>query len=137
MARVGLLDVHRDERRFATTWPGRGLDEQSQLRGTSGRRGAHVARESTDCRRLGHCGRRRRPALVLTGARQLMASTPFRPFTSRYVVLPSENIDTDQIIPARYLTTTESTGLGPHAFHDWRYSKDGTPNPAFPLNAPS
>ena len=66
-----------------------------------------------------------------------MASTPFRPFTSRYVVLPSENIDTDQIIPARYLTTTESTGLGPHAFHDWRYLKNGTPNPDFPLNAPS
>ena len=66
-----------------------------------------------------------------------MASTPFRPFTSRYVVLPSENIDTDQIIPARYLTTTESTGLGPHAFHDWRYLPDGTPNPDFPLNAPT
>jgi 3-isopropylmalate/(R)-2-methylmalate dehydratase small subunit len=66
-----------------------------------------------------------------------MASSPFRPFTSRYVVLPSENIDTDQIIPARYLTTTESTGLGPHAFHDWRYLPNGAPNPSFPLNAPS
>jgi 3-isopropylmalate/(R)-2-methylmalate dehydratase small subunit len=66
-----------------------------------------------------------------------MASSPFRPFTSRYVVLPSENIDTDQIIPARYLTTTESTGLGPRAFYDWRYLPEGTPNPAFPLNAPT
>jgi 3-isopropylmalate/(R)-2-methylmalate dehydratase small subunit len=66
-----------------------------------------------------------------------MAASPFRPFTSRYVVLPSENIDTDQIIPARYLTTTESTGLGPHAFHDWRYLPDGTPNPTFPLNRPA
>ena len=66
-----------------------------------------------------------------------MASTPFRPFTSRYVVLPSENIDTDQIIPARYLTTTERTGLGPRAFYDWRYLPDGTLNPDFPLNAPT
>lgn len=65
-----------------------------------------------------------------------MSATPFRAFTSRYVVLPGENIDTDQIIPARYLTTTESTGLGRHAFHDWRYLDDGAPNPAFPLNAP-
>jgi 3-isopropylmalate/(R)-2-methylmalate dehydratase small subunit len=62
---------------------------------------------------------------------------PFRPFTSRYVVLPSENVDTDQIIPARFLTTTGSTGLGPHAFHDWRYLPDGAPNPSFPLNAPA
>jgi 3-isopropylmalate/(R)-2-methylmalate dehydratase small subunit len=66
-----------------------------------------------------------------------MPASPFRAFTSRYVVLPAENIDTEQIIPARFLTTTESTGLGPHAFHDWRYLDDGAPNPTFPLNAPS
>jgi 3-isopropylmalate/(R)-2-methylmalate dehydratase small subunit len=66
-----------------------------------------------------------------------MAATPFRPFTSRYLVLAGENIDTDQIIPARYLTTTESTGLGRHAFHDWRYLADGAPNPSFALNAPA
>jgi len=66
-----------------------------------------------------------------------MPKTPFRPFTSRYVVLPGENIDTDQIIPARFLTTTESTGLGRHAFHDWRYLSDGAPDPSFPLNAPA
>ena len=64
-----------------------------------------------------------------------MTATPFRPFTSRYAVLPGENIDTDQIIPARFLTTTESTGLGKHAFHDWRYLPDGSPNSTFPLNA--
>jgi 3-isopropylmalate/(R)-2-methylmalate dehydratase small subunit len=62
---------------------------------------------------------------------------PFRPFASHYVVLPGENIDTDQIIPARFLTTTESTGLGRHAFHDWRYLPDGAPDPSFPLNAPA
>jgi 3-isopropylmalate/(R)-2-methylmalate dehydratase small subunit len=55
-------------------------------------------------------------------------------FTAPYVVLPRENIDTDQIIPARFLTTTSRTGLGPHAFQDWRYLADGAPDPEFPLN---
>src|SRR5260221_812967 len=55
-------------------------------------------------------------------------------FTSSYVVMPRENVDTDQIIPARFLTTTDRTGLGPHAFHDWRYRADGSPNPDFILN---
>ena len=63
-----------------------------------------------------------------------MPTTPFTPFASSYVVLPAENVDTDQIIPARFLTTTERTGLGPHAFHDWRYRPDGSPEPSFPLN---
>ena len=58
-------------------------------------------------------------------------------FASRYVKLPRENVDTDQIIPARFLTTTTREGLGPHAFHDWRYLPDGTPDPDFPLNSPS
>jgi 3-isopropylmalate/(R)-2-methylmalate dehydratase small subunit len=54
-------------------------------------------------------------------------------FTSRYVSLPRENIDTDQIIPARFLTTTSREGLGPHAFQDWRYHPDGTPDATFPI----
>jgi 3-isopropylmalate/(R)-2-methylmalate dehydratase small subunit len=57
-------------------------------------------------------------------------------FSSTYVVLPTENVDTDQIIPARFLTTTDRTGLGPSAFHDWRYLADGSPNPDFVLNKP-
>ena len=56
-------------------------------------------------------------------------------FESACVVLPRENVDTDQIIPARFLTTTEREGLGPSAFADWRYGPDGAPDPAFPLNA--
>ncbi|HEU4628831.1 MAG TPA: 3-isopropylmalate dehydratase small subunit, partial [Gemmatimonadaceae bacterium] len=45
-------------------------------------------------------------------------------------------VDTDQIIPARFLTTTERDGLGRHAFNDWRHRPDGTPDPDFVLNRP-
>ena len=57
-------------------------------------------------------------------------------FSATYVVLPTENVDTDQIIPARFLTTTDREGLGPNAFNDWRYLPDGSPNPDFVLNKP-
>ena len=55
---------------------------------------------------------------------------------SRTAVLVDENIDTDRIIPARFLTTTTRDGLGKLCFHDWRYQADGSDNPAFPLNRP-
>jgi len=55
---------------------------------------------------------------------------------SRTAVLADENIDTDRIIPARFLTTTVRDGLGKLCFHDWRYQADGSDNPAFPLNQP-
>jgi 3-isopropylmalate/(R)-2-methylmalate dehydratase small subunit len=55
---------------------------------------------------------------------------------STTAVLPSSNIDTDQIIPARFLTTTTKEGLGRQLFADWRYRADGTPNPDFALNQP-
>ena len=55
---------------------------------------------------------------------------------SRTVVMPSVNIDTDQIIPARFLTTTTRAGLGKSLFSDWRYDASGAPKPDFPLNRP-
>ncbi len=61
---------------------------------------------------------------------------PFKPFTSRLVAVPVENIDTDQIIPARYLKTTNKQGLGDALFSDWRFDAAGQPRPDFPLNQP-
>jgi 3-isopropylmalate/(R)-2-methylmalate dehydratase small subunit len=55
---------------------------------------------------------------------------------SRTAVLPASNIDTDQIIPARFLTTTTRLGLGKQLFADWRYGPDGVPKPDFVLNRP-
>ena len=55
---------------------------------------------------------------------------------SRTVVMPSTNIDTDQIIPGRFLTTTTREGLGKQLFADWRYDAAGAPNPDFVLNKP-
>ena len=61
---------------------------------------------------------------------------PIRRFQSKTVVIASSNIDTDQIIPARFLTTTDKQGLGRQLFADWRYLPDGTPNLLFALNRP-
>jgi 3-isopropylmalate/(R)-2-methylmalate dehydratase small subunit len=61
---------------------------------------------------------------------------PIRHVHSRTLVLAHENIDTDRIIPARFLTTTARDGLGRHAFQDWRYRVDGSPDPDFMLNRP-
>jgi 3-isopropylmalate/(R)-2-methylmalate dehydratase small subunit len=61
---------------------------------------------------------------------------PIRTFESRTVVLPFTNIDTDQIIPARFLTTTTKEGLGQKAFADWRYDAAGAPKSDFVLNRP-
>jgi 3-isopropylmalate/(R)-2-methylmalate dehydratase small subunit len=59
---------------------------------------------------------------------------PFKVLTSQTMVLPQESIDTDQIIPARFLTTTTREGLGRAAFYDWRYDADGKPLPNVELN---
>jgi 3-isopropylmalate/(R)-2-methylmalate dehydratase small subunit len=62
---------------------------------------------------------------------------PLKHVRSRTVALPLSNVDTDQIIPARFLTTTTKEGLGRQLFADWRYLPDGTPNPEFVLNRPA
>ena len=59
---------------------------------------------------------------------------PFKRLTSRTIVLAQENIDTDQIIPARFLTTTTREGLGAKAFYDWRFDTNGEPIAAFAFN---
>jgi 3-isopropylmalate/(R)-2-methylmalate dehydratase small subunit len=61
---------------------------------------------------------------------------PIRRIVSRTVVLPQRDVDTDQIIPARYLKISQRTGLGEALFADWRYDKDGKPRAEFPLNEP-
>jgi len=61
---------------------------------------------------------------------------PFSTFSSALIPLPAENVDTDQIIPARFLKTTEKSGLADALFYDWRYDADGSPKPDFVINLP-
>ncbi len=62
---------------------------------------------------------------------------PLKLIESSTIALPTTDIDTDQIIPARFLTTTSREGLGDNLFHDWRYTNDGKQNPDFLLNQDS
>ena len=61
---------------------------------------------------------------------------PIKTFSARIVALPLENVDTDQIIPARYLKVTDKSGLAEGLFYAWRYNADGSPKPDFVLNRP-
>ena len=67
---------------------------------------------------------------------KIEAKAPFTTLTATYVVVPVENIDTDQIIPARFLKVTDKKGLGDSVFADWRRTADGKENVDFPLNRP-
>jgi len=58
-------------------------------------------------------------------------------FRSKFVSMPVDNVDTDQIIPARFLKTISKAGLGDQLFNDWRYEADGSPKADFILNQPS
>lgn len=64
-------------------------------------------------------------------------SQPWAPLSSHAVLVARDDIDTDQIIPARFLTTTTRSGLGTHLFADWRYDGDGNSRPEFELSSPS
>ena len=61
---------------------------------------------------------------------------PFTTLISTVVPLPIENVDTDQIIPARFLKATTREGFGKQVFYDWRYDQQGNPKPGFVLNSP-
>jgi len=62
---------------------------------------------------------------------------PFRVFTSRVIPLPAENVDTDQIVPARYLKVTDKNGLAEGLFRDWRFNEDGSlKDPPFVIDRP-
>jgi 3-isopropylmalate/(R)-2-methylmalate dehydratase small subunit len=62
---------------------------------------------------------------------------PYGPFTSRVIPLPAENVDTDQIVPARYLKVTDKEGLAEALFRDWRFNEDGSlKSPPFILDDP-
>ena len=62
---------------------------------------------------------------------------PYRLFTSAVIPLPAENVDTDQIVPARYLKVTDKDGLAEALFHDWRFAEDGTVRePPFVIDRP-
>jgi len=60
----------------------------------------------------------------------------FKKLTGRFVAMPVNDIDTDQIMPARFLKVTDKAGLGKNVFCDWRYNEDGSPKPDFILNKP-
>ncbi|TSA33288.1 MAG: 3-isopropylmalate dehydratase small subunit [Porphyromonadaceae bacterium] len=63
-----------------------------------------------------------------------MSFEPLNTIISKVVLLQADNIDTDRIIPARFLKSVDSSGFGKNLFHDWRYRPDGTPDPDFVLN---
>ena len=66
-----------------------------------------------------------------------ISRAPITRFEGPAVALPRDNVDTDQIIPARFLKTTTRTGLGANLFSDWRFDASGAPRPEFILNSPA
>jgi 3-isopropylmalate dehydratase small subunit len=136
MARTGLLDVHRDERRPCHRGAAVGQHLQPQLRRSPGTGRAHRAGEPCHGGGLRRGRPHRRSARLraaFAGGRVMDAFSRYR---STLAVLPAENIDTDQIIPARFLTTTERSGLGRHCFADWRFDAEGAERADFALHRP-
>ena len=123
MARARLLHVHRHERRPAFARPVQRFHQQPQFRRPAGQGRAHVPGQPADRRRQRHHRRGYR--------REDTAMKPFTNFESRMVPLPMNNVDTDQIIPARFLKTTSKQGLDRQLFNDWRYDAAGQSQPGF------
>src|SRR5262249_5682520 len=121
LPRSRMLDVPGDERRSVGTWRIQCLDKQSQFRGAARQGRPYVPGESID--RSGIRRDRRRH-------RCKESAVKFESFESKIVVLPIDNIDTDQIIPARFLKAITKDGLGENLFLDWRQIPD------FVLNKP-
>jgi 3-isopropylmalate/(R)-2-methylmalate dehydratase small subunit len=77
------------------------------------------------------------PALSWSGVAEAIVGEPIVPFRGQVIPLPIENVDTDQVIPARYLKTTQKAGLAEGLFHDWRFNGDGSlKEPRFVLDQP-
>src|SRR5665811_625455 len=138
------LHVHRDERGPASPRPVRDQHEQPQLRGPPGKGRPDVPRLADD-RGRERDQRRRDGSADAPGHRDaglgrrgaLNVGGPFRQFTSRVVPLGAENVDTDQVVPARYLKVTDKAGLADALFRDWRFNEDGTlREPRFVLDQP-
>src|ERR1700729_3858435 len=129
LARVGLLDVPRNERRHGRCRPVFNQHQQPKFRGPAGKRRADIAGQPLDR------GRERSQGQHCRSTRDDVMQ-PIKRIVSKTVVIASSDIDTDQIIPARFLTTTTKEGLGKQLFADWRYRPDGSPRTDFVLNSP-
>ena len=144
LARVGLLDVHRDERRPAVARPVRGQHVEPQLRGPPGQGRPDVPRLAADRRRVrdqraSSPTRGRCPASRRSPRSGDADAWPSRSgiFTSKVIPIDAENVDTDQIVPARYLKVTDKVGLADALFRDWRFEEDGSlKDPPFILDQP-
>src|SRR5262249_61279718 len=93
-------------------------------------------RPNLPCQLAPRGSRRHRRAHCRPAGAHEVTMDPFRRLVSPVVVMAQENIDTDQIIPARFLKGTDKSGLGRGLFAGWRYDAQGLARPEFPLNAP-
>ena len=126
-----------------TPGPVRGQHQQPQLRGSPGQGRPDVPGLAADRGGQRDQRRRERPAAAARhrdpgrGRRALTMGEPITVFTSKVVPIAAENVDTDQIVPARYLKITDKLGLADALFRDWRFNEDGSlKDPPFILDQP-
>ena len=134
-----LLDVPRHQRRHRAAGRALRLDHQPQLPRPAGAGRAHppdVARDGGG-RRGDRPPRRRAADARREGVMEQFKMQPFRKLDGVAVALRRDNVDTDQVIPARYLKVSRAEGLGDTLFRDLRFDANGKPRPDFPLNDPA